>query len=441
MSSKPPCTTRARSPKRASAAPGPPPPHRRPGRCRGPGGRVGPRAAGGRARRRRPWRRRPSWRDRRESSSTTSRAITGRCSNAAAHRAWFPSRRSPVASSRRACRQPPGRTMPFGFSLPNRLGGSGRSRGFTAPTGGLESGPGWVCRSSVGCARSCPRFVVCRRSSDPEAGSTGPRADATCWPAALCSRHRCGVPDLDAGEHAGDHRPRWSRPAYSRRDGGIATRPCLSGVTSRASAKNDRAASSVVLSPLRTSPGSRSATPSNSSGVYTARQPPRTAPMHGPLGQGRNSAGRITRPLASRECWNSPRNPSALDPLTSESRSGPRHPAPSRSPIHHLAPLYAPLSPPSTHSRATPRASEPRLAHHASAPHRVRRRPACCDHDAPRTPRLTVARGVDAATAAPTGDAMLAAWARGCSRTARARSTHWSQTAGGSSWPMPAIST
>src|SRR5262249_40545939 len=95
---------------------------------------------------------------------------------------------------------------------------------------------------------------------------------------------------------------------YSRRFAGSATRPWRSGLSSLAPPKKVRAALSSLAPRLEASRTSF-ATRSNSSVVYTERQPPRPFVTNAPRPSwSRYFAGRITLPLASRECWNSPRN-------------------------------------------------------------------------------------------------------------------------------------
>ena len=214
-SSKPPCTTRARSPKGASRARAAAtasasrsmPRSRRSGRasrrrraCPPPPTVASTTSPGGTGAR----------------SSTTSRPITGRCSK--------PLRPDVLAVSPERHRRvlptsPPDGECRSVFS-PNRLGGSGRSGGFTAPirgaggrpAAGLEASP--VVSPSFGRVRSLDDVRSDRRSRLEPAVQRRPTAGLVLAPPRRGPRSRCG--------RRRPRRPRSrSRPAYSRRVGGM----------------------------------------------------------------------------------------------------------------------------------------------------------------------------------------------------------------------------
>src|SRR5262249_52671794 len=99
------------------------------------------------------------------------------------------------------------------------------------------------------------------------------------------------------------------------------------------------------------------ATCSNSPGVNTERQPPLPLVTNAPSASwSRYFAGRITLPLASRECWNSPRNiryPSPLGrrpPLPANCWAVTSRSYPSATTSLHFVAPYTPLPHCSTHS-------------------------------------------------------------------------------------------
>src|SRR5262245_4353171 len=138
------------------------------------------------------------------------------------------------------------------------------------------------------------------------------------------------------------------RPAYDRRLVGMATLPCRSGLISAAPLKNERAALRS-FAPRFDSSRTWLATCSNSSGVNTERHPPLPFVTKPPAESwSRKRAGRITLPLASRECSNSPRNirsASSGTPSCPAARSCPP-PGHSASPLgHHFTPFRGTLHP------------------------------------------------------------------------------------------------
>ena len=227
---------------------------------------------------------------------------------------------------------------------PNRLGGSGRSGGFTAPSGG------W---SQVHCVVSSPPRVHADHRSDPASQIPNPLRPASCSdvrPAALC-RATAGVPDLDARQHAGDHRLPGEAllPQRQRhRDPALTVRGDLLGRRRRRPAP--RRARARPAAPSR---GSPSDTRSNSSSWYTARQPPGTAPITAPRPTpGGTRTGGSPSPSDPGSAGTPPRTSRPV-PLTSES--------PLRDP---LGPIATPRSTTWRHSMTLSLHRQPQLPPH-----------------------------------------------------------------------------
>src|SRR5439155_9673646 len=128
-----------------------------------------------------------------------------------------------------------------------------------------------------------------------------------------------------------------SSPPYSRRCAGIVTRPCLSGTSSCALAKNTRLYARAALWVIGCS-RNWPAILANSATGNTYRQ--RSCPLvitTPPARSSRNLAGRISRPLSSRRGVWVPRNIGPLPPRPSRIPPGPAEPAR----LHHRAPLYS----------------------------------------------------------------------------------------------------
>ena len=249
------------SPESRRGRPGPPP--RRPGhgRCRGGARRAGPRARaracpppptvasttspGGTGAR----------------SSTTSRPITGRCTNSGT---------APPSCVSRACDQPPGQRQPLGCLPESTRLESGRSRG-SQP---CRPGGWWQARRTspsivnCSCARaSCPAPLV--RSRSPGSSSDSLRL---CSPSRSRSDHR-RPSQISTREKTPATTTSRSSPAYSRRCCGIAMRPCLSGRDLGGAGEERPGGVELPPASLR-GLSTRSATSLNSCAGYTERQPP-----------------------------------------------------------------------------------------------------------------------------------------------------------------------
>ncbi len=275
------------------------------------------------------------------------------------------SRPSPTLGSslgtRRACCQPPGRSSAVRISP--RIGSveSGRSRGFTAPTGGLVAGPG-SCLLRLRCEVSCPSSLVPSRAGTPAAEDACRRSCARQRSVSQISR-RLKTPATTT-----------SRPsaAYSRRCCGIGTRPCLSGITLLGATEErpGRLALRLALLRLLLQLDDHRPLLPRVDGQAAVEPPGEDRAVRERV---RKSDGRITLPFASRECWYSPRNPSCPSRCPAPPPGAAPPPRAPGAPFHHCAPPYAPLPTrqhPSPHSPpaapAAPRRPQPTQARSAA---------------------------------------------------------------------------
>ena len=246
----------------------------------------------------------------------------------------------------------------------------------------MRPGGWWRAREASPSNVNCSVLVPCLRlrqipksgSSSDSSGCARPpgRAPATGCPSQISIREKTPATTTSR-----------SRPAYSRRCCGIATRPCLSGVTRRrrrrtTGRRRAPARPRFEASRTRSRHLARTPAPCRRTG---SRPSPWSRRRHPTVGRG-TSTGRITRPLASRECWYSPRNiwlprPSVAAPRTAN-----------RSPVLHFAPPYAPLPHSSTLSPHRPPALTATGSPMVRAPHgRPVRRPAPLIRPSPGSPR------------------------------------------------------
>ena len=166
-------------------------------------------------------------------SSTTSRPMTGRWTNGNVTSSLVLPRVRRASPRHRVRHQPPGRTMPSGF-----LPGTARSK---------AGGVGAFNRAGQG-AGGGPEACCVVLLDEPSSSPSPARMSAS--PFSSCSRHRTGFQSSRCGSTPRIITSR-SRPAYSRRVCGMATRPCLSGMNSgrRRRTPGPRAAPAPLASP------------------------------------------------------------------------------------------------------------------------------------------------------------------------------------------------
>ena len=301
--------------------------------------------------------------------------------------------------------QPPG-TQPSGF-LPERdSAGSGRSRGFTAPPGGLVGCPAPQFSKVVLVVPATPLSPLSRsramsRSRQiPKSGQVVGGGQALRPPRrapASAGASQISMRENDAGhDHVAVEAGELAQVAAGSR-----TRPCLSGVISRAPAKKARAAWSSVLPPLRRLPHPLGHV------LELLRRDTRTDSRPCPLvtyAPVRELVPVLRRedhpPLRVQGVLVLPRN---IRDIPLPRWSSCHHLGPGRrSPDHHFAPPYAPLPHSSTPSRPTfTRTSRSRTCTTASVAGPRDRGPPRRDVGTRRTPHeaLTSSRRVAASGA------------------------------------------